>query len=374
MHKRRLSGLSTLPRYRQVVDSLLRDIQSGKYAAGQKLPSEAALVKQFGTSRITVGRALRELKQRGLVSGVAGSGNFVKAAPAVASGLLFGLLIPNLGEGDIFEPICQGLASAPGEHALLWGHMAGPEKSPEDQALQLCEQYIARKVAGVFFAPLERTPSKDAVNQKICRLLDDAKIPIVLLDRCIYPFPRRSGYDLVGIDNRRAGYLAAEHLLDTGSADTAFLALEGGAPTVDARIAGYQEALINRGIPLAPEKVQRVSDFSAASIARVLEESRSHAFVCANDRVAGRFMQALQELGKHVPGTVRVVGIDDVEYARMLPVPLTTIHQPCRALGEAAMAVMLSRRERPDTPARDVLLGCELVVRKSSGNNDGAIP
>ena len=154
VHKRRLSGLSTLPRYRQVVDSLLRDLLAGKYQAGEKLPSEAALGKQFGTSRITVGRALRELKQRGLIYGVAGSGNFVRPAPAASKGLLFGLLIPSLGEGDIFEPICQGLASAPGEHALLWGHMAGPEQSLEEQALQLCDQYVARQVAGVFFAPV----------------------------------------------------------------------------------------------------------------------------------------------------------------------------------------------------------------------------
>src|ERR1700677_5259706 len=53
------------PKYRQIFDRLAREIASGKYAAGQKLPSEAMLVRQLGASRITVGRAVRELKDHG---------------------------------------------------------------------------------------------------------------------------------------------------------------------------------------------------------------------------------------------------------------------------------------------------------------------
>ena len=55
------------------------------------------------------------------------------------------------------------------------------------------------------------------------------------------------------------------------------------------------------------------------------------------------------------------------EYVAFAPVPLTTIHQPCRAIGEAAMSVMLERIARPDTLARDVMLDCRLVVRESCG-------
>ena len=51
----------------------------------------------------------------------------------------------------------------------------------------------------------------------------------------------------------------------------------------------------------------------------------------------------------------------------MLPVPLTTVRQPCREIGEAALRVMLERLERPKMAARDVLLDCTLVIRKSCG-------
>src|SRR2546425_13298929 len=88
------------PKYRQVFERLSRDILAGKYKAGQKLPSEAALVRQFGTSRITVGRAVRELKERGLVERIAGSGTYVRERTIGEGGALFGLLIPDLGSAS----------------------------------------------------------------------------------------------------------------------------------------------------------------------------------------------------------------------------------------------------------------------------------
>ena len=81
------------------------------------------------------------------------------------------------------------------------------------------------------------------------------------------------------------------------------------------------------------------------------EARQCDAFVCANDRVAGRWMQTLLGHGVRIPNDVRIVGIDDVNYASLLPVPLTTVHQPCREIGEAALRVMLERLERPKMAA-----------------------
>src|SRR6476646_9521624 len=157
MARRSFSAEPHAPKYRQVFETLSGDILSGKYQPGQKFPSEAALVQQFQTSRITVGRALRELADRGLVQRVAGSGTYVRQPRASGDGLVFGLLIPDLGETEIFDPICRGIAASPQavHHALLWGNTAAALASAADQALQLCDQFVRRKVNGVFFAPLE---------------------------------------------------------------------------------------------------------------------------------------------------------------------------------------------------------------------------
>ncbi len=350
-------------------ERLSRDIVSGRYQPGQKFPSEAVLVRQFQTSRITIGRALRELTQRGLVERIAGSGTYVRQRRASASSLLFGLLIPDLGRTEIFEPICHGIAGAPeaSRHALLWGHAAS-DASQEAQALELCEQYVKRKVSGVFFAPIEGDVRARETNLAIVSRLETARIPIILLDRDVLPYPQRSAHDLVGIDNRRAGFLATEHLLKLGAGRVSFLALSGGAPTVEARIAGFHEAFLAARHDLSLAPVHRVEEISPATVQPLLAAlKRSDAFVCANDRTAGQLMHIVHALGYRIPRDVRIVGIDDVEYASLLPVPLTTIQQPCRAIGEAAMAAMLSRIERPAQPARDILIECRLVIRESCG-------
>ncbi len=311
---------------------------------------------------------MRELVDRGLVVRRAGSGTYVRPAPSPETGLTFGLLIPDLGNTEIFEPICRGIAAAPraGEHALLWGHGGTGKVSMDTEALQLCEQYIGRHVAGVFFAPLEVGDAPHETNLEIVSRLEAAQIPIILLDRCVLPFPNRSPHDLVGIDNRRAGFMAGAHLLNFGVGHVSMLAYTGGAPTVDARVAGFREALVSFGRSLDPHSVVRLDSIDEKSIGSLLLGS-NQGFVCANDRTAGRLMQVLHSLHCSIPQQVRIVGIDDVEYASLMPVPLTTVHQPCRAIGEAAMNAMLDRIAQPSAHVRDILLECRLIVRDSCG-------
>src|SRR5262249_10156755 len=135
-----------------------------------------------------------------------------------ARGYTFGLLIPELGRTEIFEPICRGMADAQhaSHHVLLWGSSLADSGNIELQASQACRQLVAKKVSGVFFAPLELTPQRDIINRSIAEILDKAGIPIVLLDRDLVSYPARSRYDFVGIDNRRAGYAIASHLRSAG--------------------------------------------------------------------------------------------------------------------------------------------------------------
>jgi len=358
-----------LPKYQQVLESLKNDILSGRYQPGQKLPSEAALVKRFGTSRITVGRALRDLRQAGMIKSHAGSGSFVEIPGSGDEGLLFGLLIPNLGDTEIFGPICQGMSEAPQarKNALLWGNTVGDPGTKGEQALRLCQQYISKKVAGVFFAPLERFPDSDQANQRVISELDRARVPVVLLDRCILPYPKRSGHDLIAIDHRRAGYIVTEHLLNLGCRRIAFVAYSESASTVAARIDGYRHALFASGALVEPVLVRYLNSGLESEVRQVMETLRPEAIVCANDRIAGHLMHNLIHLKYRVPEDIRIVGIDDVEYANLLPVPLTTVHQPCREIGVAAMAAMLERVTNPDMPVRDILLDCRLVIRDSCG-------
>jgi GntR family transcriptional regulator of arabinose operon len=357
------------PKYRQVYGALLRQILSGRVPSGGRLPSEADLVRQFGASRITITRALRELQLAGLVERRAGSGTFVRHGRSASRPLTLGVLMPDFGEVEIFGAICRGMLEAPDAmaHALVWAATGSGSSDREADAWLACQQHIARKVDGVFFAPLERTPDRQATNHRIAEALAAARIPVVLIDRPIEPFPRRGRHDLVGIDNRRAGALITEHLLTLGCTRLAFVGEPDAASTVDARQAGYREALERAGLGDDDGLVVRGNPSDQAMVVELMTRHCPEGLVAATDRTAALLMRTLIDLGYHIPSDVRIVGIDDVEYAALLPVPLTTLRQPSRAIGVAAMAALVERVGAPELPARDILLHGRLVVRASCG-------
>jgi DNA-binding LacI/PurR family transcriptional regulator len=355
-------------KHRQVFDYLNNNIQSGALKAGDRLPSEAELGEMFGASRITVAKAVLELQRMGLVTRRPGAGTHV-LAQRQTSGYTFGLLIPELGLTEIFEPICHGMMRTPFARpdALLWGNASGSVRESAKEAEQMAQSYISQNVSGVFFAPLELTSEKDTINHRITRMLERARIPVVLLDRGYLPYPERSHFDLVGIDNRRAGYMATQHLLKLGTRRLAFLGEANAAPTVDARITGFYEALRMVGIFPERDLAWRGSPVDEGFVKRLLLETKPEGIVCANDLTAARLMQTLQGMGMVIPEEIRIVGIDDVKYANLLSVPLTTVHQDCVGIGALAMATMLERIEHPELPISDVFAPIWMVERKSCG-------
>jgi DNA-binding LacI/PurR family transcriptional regulator len=357
------------PKYQQVLKSIEEGILSGRYSPGQKLPSEKALLEQFETSRITVVRALRELQHKGLVQRRAGSGTYVAEITAPKTNLLFGSLIPDLEDAEIFGPICQGIAEylQSYKHALLWGNIAPGLEEKETQTLELCRQFIAQRVPGVFFAPLDLTATNDRTNHAVVSLLEKAGIPIVLLDRGFLPYPERSSHDLVSIDHRYAGYLATNQLLKLGCRRIAFVTFRHASQTTESRVAGYRDALFRAGLPFESSLLKALGSDDSHEIAQLMESQKPDAIVCVNDHTAGQVMQSLIGLNYQIPQDVRIVGFDDVQYANLLPVPLTTIHQPCHDIGVAAAAAMLERLSAPNIPTREILLDCHLVVRDSCG-------
>lgn len=356
-------------KYRQVIDFVETAIAEGRYRHGDRLPSESELVRQFGLSRPTISRAMRELKDQGVIERRAGSGSYVRVANQAdpPSQLLFGLLIPGLGDTEIFESICGQIAREAHTrgHGLLWADLSssGPEGI---NAERICEPYLRQAVSGVFFAPLELSPTMDDVNRKIVTILNQANIPIVLLDRDLEPFPKRSNYDLVGIDNFAAGHELAQHLLACGCKRIIFLARPMSAETVRARSAGVLAALVAAGQTPSNDWSSFTDASDVNQIRAVLKETRCDGIICANDKTAAVLMQTLHELNISVPNDVKVVGIDDVRYARLLRPTLTTIHQPCQEIGTAALQTMLERLTQPNAPTRQILLPTHLIVRQSA--------
>lgn len=367
------SAKGKLSKYRQVGAELRREIAGSVYGPGQKLPADAALSARFQTSRLTIIRALQELQSEGLVERKVGSGTYVRHQTHQTS-KVFGLLVANQEQGAIFQPICQSIARAAqaAGHVLLWGDIGCSAVDKEKRTEQLSRFYAAQKVSGVFLSPVELTPHRHEVNRHVVDILERAGIPIILIDRCYLPYPERSQHDLVGIDNRRAGYRLACHLLRAGCARIAFVARPDSAPTVDARIAGLQDGIALSGRPETLSSSLFIGDpADREAVTQFLRQARPDGIICANDRTAGTLMHTLSALHLQIPDDIRMVGFDDV-FADVLPVPLTTLRQPCQQIAEAAIRALLERIAYPEMAPRDILLDCELIVRQSCGSQIAA--
>ena len=360
----------------EIYSDILEQISRGVWAAGQQLPTERSFAEQYGVSRPTISRILNRLRDSGYITRSVGAGTFLTEAPALPAGprrKSIGLFIPGLGRGEIFEPICAHIAELSNQHdiMLIWGSLPASASSDPEQLIKAAERLVAQGVDGVFFQPVEREKGAEQQNRRITELFAAAGVKLVLLDSDFLPFPDRCPYDLVAIDNVGAAYELCRHFLDQGARRVDFLWRPYTAGTCQHRLIGYREALIRSGI--APNAAwEHEGDASNRSfVARVIDEGATN-IICANDETASQLMRSFEGLGLSVPEDVRIAGFDDVKYAHLLRVPLTTMRQPCRALAEIAVRTMINRLDQPHLPSATLSVRAELCVRQSSRVAAGA--
>jgi DNA-binding LacI/PurR family transcriptional regulator len=356
-------------KYSYIYDSLRKDIVSGRYKG--KLPPDKVLAESFGVSRPTVAKALSELQQEQLVNRRAGAGTFVRFQPAANEAKTLGLLIPELGETEIFGPICSQIAyiAKTNYFNLLWGGSGNnrDEHIRREEARQLAERYVAQRIAGVFFVPQPLISEHDDLNQIITNSFDKEGIAVVLLDRDIVNFPERSKYDVVGIDNFRASCVLTQHLLHCGCKNIRFIAKPRLSSTVSLRKDGYCKAIAEAGITYGAPHTHFVDVNDKGLIIGLMDKNKdTDGIICANDDIAAIIIQHLTASGYKIPETIQVTGFDDVKYARLLHIPLTTYHQPCTDIGTVAMDLMSSRLNNPTLPPRSVCLDGKIVVRNTT--------
>jgi DNA-binding LacI/PurR family transcriptional regulator len=129
---------------------------------------------------------------------------------------------------------------------------------------------------------------------------------------------------------------------------------------------GYKTALLDNGITPGRDWIHSGEPDDPDWVRRELLQGGVTDLICGNDETAASLMHTLDSMSVAIPSAVRIVGFDDVRYAQLLRVPLTTLHQPVSEIGTAAVDLMLWRLSNPGSAARQVLISGELVVRRSS--------
>jgi LacI family transcriptional regulator len=174
--------------------------------------------------------------------------------------------------------------------------------------------------------------------------------PIVAVD----PHTGTSELPTIDADSLRGAELAARHLLDLGHRRIGMLTGRPDLQSAALREQGFRRALDAAGVT-PDETLIREGDFDrerSAPAARALLDSpdRPTALFAANDVMALAAMEVAAELGIAVPDELSVVGFDNIPESAMAVPALTTVEQPIRTMGYAAIE-MLIRLIRGDTVA-----------------------
>ena len=159
---------------------------------------------------------------------------------------------------------------------------------------------------------------------------------------------------------------AVGHLLALGHTRIGHLASAIDAPTFRIREAALRRELASAGID--PDQPRATAEFhveSATVAGHELIHEGVTAIVCDDDILAAGAYLAARDMGRAIPDELSIVGFDDLEIARLLDPPLTTVAADAELLGATAFGVLESRMAGRRTRRRTVL-PTELVVRGST--------
>ena len=354
-------------KHRTLTDALKEEILSCKYSASRAIPSEAQLSRKFKVSRTTVRKALDALHHEGWIRSVQGRGTFVTRQGAARK---IGLVVPGVSYSEFFPPIVDEISRLTRDsgYTLLLGNAV--DQRPEaraQQTISFVHDFVADGVAGVVYQPIEMIADAERANRTALAILDAAEIPVVIIDSDFTKSPRRSGYDVVGIDNVAAGMAVAEHLMALGVRKIHFQSRPLCSASVSDRRSGVIAAMSSSGVLARSFRDFKAEPDDIAALKAHLRHGRPEAFVCGNDTAAIRLKISLEKLGFSVPGDIRLVGFDDVKYAKIVTPQLTTVHQPCEKIAEVAFRRLLARIADPSLQPCTIALPADLVVRASSG-------
>ena len=355
-------------KYKQLVETLKGNILSGRYGKSNPFPSVRSLIRRHGLSNTTVLRALDELVKQGLIFRKQGAGTFVAGR---ATARKIGLIVPGIAVTDFFKPIVSEINRLAHEanYELRFGEVWSEIR--EERTIQvraLAEEFCDGNFAGVIYEPMAG-PLGDEINPVVLGMFERKKIPVVLLDCDIVPFPQRSGYDVVGVNDLEAGARIANHLLGVGAKNIHFLICKLCPITFTNRLAGA-EAALNIASVKAPKggNVLYAEADDLNALKRYLKRQKScpDAFICSNDAIAAVFRQTLEAAGLDVPQDVMLTGFADLQIASLMSPKLTTVHQNREMMAHMAFKRLMDRINDPSLPPCDFFLPSNLVIREST--------
>ena len=244
---------------------------------------------------------------------------------------MLGLLIPDIST-PIYPEIFKGLdAEAKRRGFNLFLCDTNRKADFEKDYVRILMEHRA---CGIIVAP---------VGNDVGHILDQVRgsIPIIFIGGKVND--EMDNY--VATDNRLGSQLAIEHLASLGHVDIAMICDNYGTKTKQDRLAGYEAAMSSRG--LEPRIIAAGSGhpegmgYGYLSMLALADEKRlPSAIYTSSDMVALGVMKAAAERGIKIPADLSLVGYDDIMFASLPSIMLTTIAQPRYEIGVQAVELL----------------------------------
>lgn len=264
-----------------------------------------------------------------------------------------GLIVP-----DVSNPYFSGVALAVETTARQHGYrllLCNSLREEERESLVL-ESLLSQQIDGLIIAPVSPVS-----QQRLERALGTT--PRVYLgnnhnDACSY----------VSVDNQLGAYEATRYLLCLGHRDIVFLGGREGSRTRQFRSAGFRAAMDEAGLtgreyPSPAEGDSWVRNHENA-LALFRQRPLPDAIFAYSDRIALTVIQAAGECGVRIPEDVSLIGFDNIAFASLPRINLTTVSQHKGAIGRKAVARLLAQIDGDLTATAD-MLEPELIIRET---------
>lgn len=380
--------------YQEIIDYLKNKIGNQEFMSGDLLPSEFELARQFKVSRITAQKALDELENSGLITRVRGKGSFVSNRQQVAPGnpaeqslKIIALVIPfGSSLGRSFDVI-QGLSSVLSKNGYYLSIHVSHYSIEEER--EILTNLVNDGVAGIIIYPFSHRDNVDLIHRLMIN-----NYPLITIDK-LYEIIPVSG---VSSDNFNGSYQAASYLIERGHRNIVFISDRElvEANSVSERYFGFCKALKDYAMPIAGDQlilteylhneplfeavksnspsVPKLLDPYKKIIAGLLErEKPCTAIHGLNDYLTIYLIKAALNLGVSVPRDLSFIGFDNIDYGAYLEVPLTTVEQNFKKIGEEAGLLMMHLITDPTGECRRIIIPVELIERQSATLQNSAV-
>lgn len=328
------------PKYIEIHEWIKQQILNGDLRPGERMYSENELMELFSVSRQTVRHAISKLEFEEIVERRRGSGTYIreeKTEEKRAESMQIAVITTYIDE-YIFPKIIREIEQTVSKEGYTL-QIASTHNSVEKEREILEKLLKENAVDGII---IESTKSAlPNPNIALYKQMIERKMPLVFLN-AYYP-----GLQVphVSLNDKMAGKMATQFLIKKGHKKIgAIFKSDDGQGHL--RYAGYIEALMEAGLPIREENIIWAS---TEDVRRMKNEHNRYldrfngntAYVCYNDKVAIELMEICSAHQIRIPEDISIIGIDDAEIAKSPKVPLTSVHNPVRNLGELCATVVL---------------------------------